>query len=144
MIVVIGVPVVGGIGSSYVYDYVRNEGNLFVDSGFFGQFCQYLVWYFPIQQDFSSPTLRQLRLGWTWKIRHWPSLLWVFFPSSPTISTCLAGTWMIIVESVFMFVSSMVVFIYIALGGVVGLNIRRSICLRWVKIHSPPLLFGWC
>ena len=34
-----------------------------------------------------------------------------------------------------MFVSSMVVFVHIALGGVVGLDIRRSICLR-------DLLFG--
>ena len=34
-----------------------------------------------------------------------------------------------------MFVSSMVVFIHIALGGVVGLDIRKSICLR-------DLLFG--
>ena len=43
--------------------------------------------------------------------------------------------WTIALESVFMFVSSMVVFVHIALGGVVGLDIRRSICLR-------DLLFG--
>ena len=28
MIFVIGVPVVGGIGSSYAYDYARNEGDI--------------------------------------------------------------------------------------------------------------------
>ena len=42
---------------------------------------------------------------------------------------------MIAIESMIMFVSSMVVFVHIALGGVVGLDIRRSICLR-------DLLFG--
>ena len=43
--------------------------------------------------------------------------------------------WTIALESVFMFVSSMVVFVHIALGGVVGLDIRRSIVLK-------DLLFG--
>ena len=38
--------------------------------------------------------------------------------------------WTIALESVFMFVSSMVVFVHIALGGVVGVDIRRSIVLK--------------
>ena len=41
----------------------------------------------------------------------------------------------IAVESVIMFFSSMVVFLHIVLGGVVGVDIRRSICVR-------DLLFG--
>ena len=96
--------------------------------------------YFPFPTGFLFSHLEAIATGVDVEKQSLTLITLGKSPSSlqfPLFSTASfpPGTWVIIVESVFMFVSSLVVFIHIALGGVVGLDIRRSICLR-------DLLFG--